>query len=133
MAVYNPEKDRFETICKLGSGFTDEDLARLPEIFKPYLISHKHPRVESNMEADYWFIPAIVAEVIGDEITLSPMHTCGFGIIRPKSGLAIRFPRLIRFREDKRPEDATTTAEIVEMYRMQLKTIEEETSIDTTS
>lgn len=133
MAVYNPEKDRFETICKLGSGFTDEDLARLPEIFKPYLISHKHPRVESNIEADYWFIPAVVAEVIGDEITLSPMHTCGFGIVRPKSGLAIRFPRLIRFREDKRPEDATTTAEIVEMYRMQLKTIEEEASIDTTS
>lgn len=133
MAVYNSEKDRFETICKLGSGFTDEDLARLPEIFKPYLISHKHPRVESNIEADYWFIPAVVAEVIGDEITLSPMHTCGFGIVRPKSGLAIRFPRLIRFREDKRPEDATTTAEIVEMYRMQLKTIEEEASIDTTS
>jgi DNA ligase-1 len=131
MAAYNPDKDRFETVCKLGSGFTDEDLAKLPEMFKPYLIDHKHPRVESNIEADYWFIPAIVAEVIGDEITLSPMHTCGFGAIRPKSGLAIRFPRLVKFREDKRAEDATTTIEIIEMYRMQLKTIEEAAPADT--
>jgi len=131
MAAYNPDKDRFETVCKLGSGFTDEDLAKLPEMFKPYLINHKHPRVESNIEADYWFVPVIVAEVIGDEITLSPMHTCGFGAIKPKSGLAIRFPRLVKFREDKGPEDATTTAEIIEMYRMQLKTIEETVSTDT--
>ncbi|MCX8162836.1 MAG: ATP-dependent DNA ligase [Candidatus Bathyarchaeota archaeon] len=131
MAAYNSDKDRFETVCKLGSGFTDEDLAKLPEMFKPYLINHKHPRVESSIEADYWFVPVIVAEVIGDEITLSPMHTCGFEAIRPKSGLAIRFPRLVRFREDKSAEDATTTTEIIEMYRMQLKTIEETTPTDT--
>lgn len=125
MAAYNPEKDVFETVCKLGSGFTDEDLAKLPEILKPYILPRKHARVESIMEPDYWISPSIVLEVIGDEITLSPLHTCGFGSIRKGSGLAIRFPRLVRFRNDKSPEDATTVQEIINMYKKQLKTIRE--------
>jgi DNA ligase-1 len=125
MAAYNPDEDVFETVCKLGSGFTDEDLAKLPEIFKPYLRKEPHPRVKTIMKADYWFTPAIVLEVIGDEITLSPMHTCGMNAIRPGSGLAIRFPRLVKFRDDKSPEDSTTVSEIIEMYKRQLKKIEQ--------
>ncbi len=123
MAAYDPETDSFKTVCKLGSGFTDEDLAKLPEIFKPHMFDHKHPRVDSTMEADFWFVPTKVLEVIGDEITLSPLHTCGLDVIKEGSGLAIRFPRLIRFREDRTPEDATTVGEIIEMYERQLKHI----------
>jgi DNA ligase-1 len=123
MAAYDPDEDVFKTTCKLGTGFTDEDLARLPEIFKPYLIDHRHPRINSLIEADYWFMPAKVLEVIGDEITLSPLHTCGFNLIREGSGLAIRFPRLVKFREDRAPEDATTVKEIVGMYKSQLKIV----------
>lgn len=123
MAAYDPETDSFKTVCKLGSGFTDEDLAKLPEILKPYMLDHKHPRVDSIMEADFWFVPTKVLEVIGDEITLSPLHTCGLDVIKEGSGLAIRFPRLIRFREDRAPEDATTVGEIIEMYERQLKHI----------
>jgi len=125
MAAYNPDQDRFDTVCKLGSGFTDEDLARLPEILKPYLLPHPHPRVNSLMKPDYWFVPAKVLEVIGDEITLSPVHSCCFGAVREGSGLAIRFPRLVKFREDRAPEDATTAKEIIEMYKIQLKKITE--------
>ena len=125
MAAYNHEDDTFETVCKLGSGFTDEELARLPEMFKPYLRDTPHPRVKTVMKADFWFTPAVVLEVIGDEITLSPMHTCGMNAIRPGSGLAIRFPRLVRFRSDKGPEDATTVKEIIEMYNRQLKKVEQ--------
>jgi len=63
-----------------------------------------------------------VLEVIGAEITLSPIHTCGLNSIRPGAGLAIRFPRFTgNYRTEKSPEDATTTREIVEMYRSQLK------------
>ena len=108
MAAYNPEKDEFFSVTKLGSGFTDEALSRLPGLFEEYLIPHKHPRVNSLVEADFWFVPAKVFEVIGDEITLSPVHTCAFGVIREGSGLAVRFPRLIKPREDRSPEDATT-------------------------
>ncbi len=123
MAAYNPEKDVFETVCKVGSGFTDEDLAKLPEMLKPYIIDHKHPRVVAKMKPDVWVTPALVAEIIGAEITLSPIHTCGMDAIKPGVGISIRFPRFIRWRPDKGPEDATTTKELIEMYKKQLKKI----------
>ncbi len=125
LAAYNPENDMFETICKCGSGFTDEDLKNLPKMLEPYKIDHKHPRVNSNLDADVWFTPGMVIEVIGAEITLSPVHTCARDVIRKESGLAIRFPRFTgRYRTDKAPEDATTVDEIIEMYKAQLKKIE---------
>lgn len=124
MAAYNPEKDRFETVCKLGSGFTDEQLAYLPKKFGDLKIEKKHPRVWSEIEADYWFVPKVVLEVIGAEITLSPTHTCARDVIEKGSGLAIRFPRFTgRWRDDKSPEEATTTKELVEMYKNQIKKI----------
>ena len=125
VAVYDDDRDVFPTVCKLGSGFSDKDLENLPKILEPYKIGHKHPRVESSIEADIWFTPAVVLEIIGDELTLSPVHTCAFGQIREGAGIAVRFPRFTgRFREDKAPEDATTVKEIVEMYQAQLKKIE---------
>jgi len=126
LAAYNPNNDTFETVTKCGTGFTDEDLAKLPEMMKKHVISHKHPRVNSIIEADVWFEPAVVIEVLGAEITLSPIHTCAMGTIRKGSGLAIRFPRFTgNYRLDKAAEDATSAEEIVEMYRGQLKKIAE--------
>ncbi|MCD6409631.1 MAG: ATP-dependent DNA ligase [Candidatus Verstraetearchaeota archaeon] len=125
LAAYDPENDVFKTVCKCGSGFTDEDLEKMPEMFKPYVIPHKHPRVDSQLKPDVWFVPAVVLEVIGAEITLSPTHTCAKDAIRPGAGLAIRFPRFTgRWRFDKKPEDATTEKELIEMYQKQLKKIE---------
>jgi DNA ligase-1 len=124
MAAYNSKEDTFETLCKLGSGFTDEDLANLPKTMTPYVISKEHPRVNSLMTPDIWFVPAIVLEVAADEITLSPLHTCGRGTIRPNSGLALRFPRFTgNWRRDKSAEDATSSQEALEMYQKQLKKI----------
>ncbi|RLE81993.1 MAG: ATP-dependent DNA ligase [Thermoprotei archaeon] len=122
MAAYNPETDTFQTVCKVGSGFTDEDLAKLPELLKPYQIPHKHPRVESKMEADVWFVPSVVLEIVGAEITLSPLHTCALGQVKEDVGLAIRFPRFTgRYRFDKSAEQATTVRELIEMYNSQRK------------
>ena len=126
LAAYNPDNDTFETVTKCGTGFTDEDLAKLPEMMKKHVISHKHPRVNSMIEADVWFEPKVVIEVLGAEITLSPIHTCAMDTIRRGSGLAIRFPRFTgNYRLDKAAEDATTTNEIIEMYQKQLKKIAE--------
>jgi len=123
MAAYDPETDMFRTVCKVGSGFTDEDLAKLPNMLAQYKIPHKHARVDSKIDADVWFIPALVLEIIGAEITLSPLHTCAFGKIREGAGLAIRFPRFTgRYRVDKNPEQATTEKELIEMYKLQRKT-----------
>jgi DNA ligase-1 len=127
MAVYNREADAFDTLCKLGSGFTDQDLANLPKIMEPALDKRRHARVNSLMQPDTWFVPSTVLEVAADEITLSPLHTCGRDSIRSGSGLALRFPRFTgNWRKDKAPEDATTSQEVLEMYKKQLKKIETE-------
>ncbi|MGQ9542635.1 MAG: ATP-dependent DNA ligase [Candidatus Bathyarchaeia archaeon] len=124
LAAYDEDGDIFRTVCKCGSGFTDQDLEELPKRLKPLQIPHRHPRVDSKITADVWFVPSLVLEVIGDEITLSPVHTACMNVVRPNSGLAIRFPRFTgNYRQDKAPEDANTTKEILEMYQRQLKRI----------
>ncbi len=121
MAAYDKKDDVFRTVCKLGSGFTDEFLADLPKRLRRYERAQRHPRVESKLEPDVWLDPALVFEVIGAEITLSPIHTAGWNVFREGSGLAIRFPRMTRVRDDKAPADAATVKEIVEMYRKRLR------------
>ncbi|MBS7625932.1 ATP-dependent DNA ligase, partial [Candidatus Bathyarchaeota archaeon] len=124
LAAYDEDEDIFRTVCKCGSGFTDQDLEELPKRLKPLQIPHRHPRVDSKITADIWFVPNLVLEIIGDEITLSPVHTACLNMVRPNSGLAIRFPRFTgNYRQDKAPEDANTTKEILEMYQRQLKKI----------
>jgi DNA ligase-1 len=126
LATYNNKADTFETVTKCGTGFTDKDLASLPELLRKHEIPRKNSRVQSMLEADVWFEPAVVLEVLGAEITLSPIHMCAMGSIRKGSGLAIRFPRFTgKYRTDKAAEDATTSAEVVEMYRGQLKQLSE--------
>ncbi|MEM3386764.1 MAG: ATP-dependent DNA ligase [Nitrososphaerales archaeon] len=126
LAAYDKADDTFKTATKIGTGFTDEDLARFPEILQPYIIPNRHARVESKIQADVWFTPKVVIEVVASEVTLSPVHTCAMDIIKRGVGLALRFPKYTgRLRDDKAPEDATTVQEIVELYRSQLKKIVE--------
>jgi DNA ligase-1 len=124
MAVYSEDEDRFKTICKLGSGFSDDQLSNLPKMLRKYQVPSKDRRVESNMEADFWFVPSLVLEVKGAEITLSPSHTCCRDVIRKSAGLALRFPRFNgKWRTDKKPEEATSEVEILEMYHSQKKKV----------
>lgn len=127
LAAYDKEVDTFRTVCKIGTGFTDEDLERFPKILAPYKIPHRHGRVDSKLEADVWFVPQIVIETIAAEITVSPTHTCCMDAIRKDSGLALRFPKHTgKIRDDKSPEDATSVNEIFGMYKSQLKRIEKD-------
>ncbi len=133
LAAYDDMDDMFRTVCKCGSGFKDEDLAKLPAMLQKYHVQHRHARVDSKLEADTWFVPGLILEVTGSEITLSPIHTCGMNIVRAGAGLAIRFPRFTgRYRDDKSPEQATTTKEIIGTYRSQLKKLSENPTIETT-
>ena len=125
MAAYNSEKGVFETVCKVGSGFKDEDLDKMHEVLEPYISKEKPLNVVANIKPDLWVEPALVAEIIGAELTLSPLHTCGYGALKPGVGVSIRFPRFIRWRPDKGPEEATTTQELLEMYKRQLKRVVE--------
>lgn len=125
MAAYNPDNDTFETVCKVATGFSDEEYAELQKKLAEIKRPTKHPRVVSKLEPDIWVEPQLVAELIGAEITLSPLHTCCYGKVEKDAGLSIRFPRFIRWRPDKAPEDATSVNEILEMYKLKLKKIEE--------
>jgi DNA ligase-1 len=121
-AVRDEESGDFKTVCKVGTGFSDEELEQLPERLAPHLLSHKDALVDSKMKADVWFKPALVFQVVGDEITRSPIHTCAFDQIAPNEGLAVRFPRFDgTWRYDKSPEEATTTQEIIDAYEAQIK------------
>jgi len=131
LAAYDKSEDMFKTVCKCGSGFTDEDLNKLPKLLEKHRIDHRHPRVDSKIGPDVWFIPGLVLEIVGAEITLSPIHTCGLNSIRQGAGLAMRFPRFTgKYREDKSPEDCTTTDEVIEMYRAQLKKVSEKLTVE---
>ena len=124
LATYNGGNDTYETVTKCGTGFTDKDLATLHEMLQKHVVPRKNSRVQSMLEADVWFEPAVVLDILGAEVTLSPIHMCAMNSIRKGAGLAIRFPRFTgKYRIDKAPEDATTSKEIVEMYRGQLKKI----------
>lgn len=126
LAAYDEDEEMFRTVTKVGTGFSDEDLERLPKILEPNRVLRMHPRVDSKMKTDVWFSPKVVIEVAASEITLSPIHTCALDLIRGGAGLALRFPKFTgRIRDDKNAEDATTTKEIIGMYRRQLKKIGE--------
>ncbi|BBD72504.1 ATP-dependent DNA ligase [Sulfodiicoccus acidiphilus] len=126
LAAYDEETDTFKTVCKVASGFSDQELDQMQELVRKHAIPHRHPRVESSIEADVWVEPSLVMEVRGAELTLSPLHTCCLNSYREGMGISIRFPRFIRWREDKSPDDATTSKEILEMYRNRLKKVEVE-------
>ncbi|HEY2960662.1 MAG TPA: ATP-dependent DNA ligase [Actinomycetota bacterium] len=118
LAVYDADGDRFQTICKVGTGFSDAELAGLPARMAPLVRAERPARVDSRWHADVWFEPALVVEVLGAELTVSPHHTAAWGLVKPDAGLALRFPRFTgRWRDDKSPEDATTVAEVLQLYR----------------
>jgi DNA ligase-1 len=118
LAVYDQGADRFQTICKCGTGFSDAELAALPARLAPLVRAERPARVDARWAADVWFEPTLVVEVLAAELTLSPHHTAGWGILKEDAGLAMRFPRFTgRWRDDKSPQDATTVEEAVAMYR----------------
>jgi len=125
LATYNEEKDNFPSICKVGTGFTDESLDQLYQILSNKVILKKNPRVESEMEADVWFEPELVLEIVASEITLSPIHKTELDIIRKGSGLALRFPKFTgKIRIEKGPEDASTGEEVSSLYKGQTKVVD---------
>ncbi|MGB9911657.1 MAG: ATP-dependent DNA ligase [Microgenomates group bacterium] len=115
VGVKKSEKvEEFLTISKIGTGLSDEQWKELEERGEK-LKAVKKPegyKVDKNLTPDIWLIPSLVVEVEADNITLSPVHT---------AGMALRFPRLLRFRDDKFPQQVTTLKEVKKLYEMQTK------------
>ena len=111
---------KYYTLTKVGAGFSDQVLRSLPTILKPYVIREKHRLVETGMKADAWFEPVKVVEIAGAELTVSPVHTVAHHLLK-RGGLALRFPRFVRFRDDKTAEQATSVREIYDIYRSAMR------------
>jgi DNA ligase 1 len=119
IGVYDKKHDVFQTIAKVGTGLKDADWIDLKKRCDQLQIPSQPPHVVCSKELvpDVWVEPSIICEVIAEEITLSPLHTAGKTTDR--QGFALRFPRFVRYRLDKSPQDVTTTNEIQHMYTNQ--------------
>ena len=123
LSTYNSENDSFPTICKVATGFTDENLDQLFQILSNKVILKKNPRVVSDIEADIWFEPELVLEIVASEITLSPIHKTGLDLVRNETGFALRLPKFTgKIRTEKLAEDASTHEEVFALYKNQNKT-----------
>lgn len=112
MATRDEDSGRYKTVTKCGSGYTDEDLQELTTLFKKIQLKKPHPDVDIEIDCDAYFTPKIVFEINYEEIQISPAekHSTGYGL---------RFPRYIKIREDKKPEDVNTVEEIASLYKRQ--------------
>ena len=118
LAAYDADADVFRTVTKCGTGFSDAELAELPARLAPLAHPERPARVDARQQPDVWFEPGLVLEILSAELTLSPTYTAAWGQIKDDAGLAMRFPRFTgRWRDDKSAEDATTTSELVDLYR----------------
>lgn len=110
VGVYS--KGEFKTVSKIGTGLSDDQWRELTQRTKKLQVKEKPEEyeVDKNLEPDIWFKPALIVEILADEITRSPIHS---------AGLALRFPRLIKFRDEKNPSEATTQKELEKLFEMQ--------------
>ncbi|KXT13760.1 hypothetical protein AC579_6598 [Pseudocercospora musae] len=126
LACYNSSSEQYETICNIGTGFSEAILAELHETLSPLVIDRAKPFYDhssgKNDQPDVWFEPKYVWEVKTADLTLSPRYRAAsseFGSDGVHKGVSLRFPRFIRVRDDKKPEEATTSRQVAEMYRKQ--------------
>jgi DNA ligase-1 len=119
--VYEQESDTYKTICNVGTGLSDDQWREMKKMVdenksnsKPALYD-----VPKGLDQDVWAKPGIVVEVRADEITRSPVHTAGKEDGVP--GYALRFPRLIKWRDDKKPQDSTSVSEVISLFKQQRK------------
>jgi DNA ligase-1 len=119
LACYDPESEQFQSACKLGTGFSDEILAQHTQQLMQHQLKEKPPYFVTGetMKPDVWFEPVQVWEVRAADLSLSPVHMAAIGLVSESKGIGLRFPRFIRVREDKNPEQATTGEQIAAMYR----------------
>ncbi|KOB71095.1 DNA ligase, partial [Operophtera brumata] len=88
-ACRDPDTDCYQALCKLGTGFSDEDLTNFTETLK----KHQIPQPRSYYTPDAWFEPALVWEVRCADLSLSPAHRAAIGRVDPDKGISLRFPR----------------------------------------
>ena len=121
LACYDEESEELQSICKIGTGFSDEDLKALHESLRDTVIDgpRSYFKVGESLKPDVWFEPKQVWEVKAADLSISPVHQAAAGLVDPVKGIALRFPRFLRVREDKGVEAATNAEQVADFYNAQ--------------
>ncbi|CAK7267125.1 ATP-dependent DNA ligase Cdc17 [Sporothrix epigloea] len=127
LACHNPNNDTYETVCNIGTGFSEAVLESLHAQLSKIAIDRPKPfyahSTGNQHQPDVWFEPRHVWEVRTADLTLSPRYLAasreGVDLTGERRGISLRFPRFIRIRDDKKPAEATTSRQVAEMYRKQ--------------
>ncbi|MGD1997811.1 MAG: ATP-dependent DNA ligase [Candidatus Dependentiae bacterium] len=119
VGIFDPKKDRFQTVAKIGTGLSDEewrthkkacDAEAAPE--QPHNVA-----CVKELAPDVWTVPTRVCMIRADDISRSPVHTAGKKGDEP--GFALRFPRIMGMRPDKNATQSTTPIELARLYELQ--------------
>ncbi|KAL9654347.1 hypothetical protein ABK040_010376 [Willaertia magna] len=121
LACYDPDNEQYQSICKIGTGFSDEMLKKCTETMNGFIINgpKSYYSFRESQRPDVWFDTTQVWEIKAADLTISPAHTAAIGHVDDSKGIALRFPRFVRMREDKTPEQATTAQDIADLYNNQ--------------
>lgn len=119
LACYDPDTEEFQSVCKIGTGFSEEDLKTLSAGLNDHVIPSKSTQynVSDQLECDVWFDAVQVWEVKAADLSKSSAHRGAVGKTGEAGrGIGLRFPRFERLREDKKPDEATSSEQILDMY-----------------
>ena len=133
LAAYNTNTQTYETICNIGTGFSEAALEEIYTALSPLVIDRPKPFYSHSTvpkdQPDVWLEPRFVWEVKTADLTLSPRYQAAadefVGTTGGGKGVSLRFPRFIKARDDKKPDEATSTRAVAEMYRKQEAVLKE--------
>ncbi|CAN0879111.1 DNA ligase 1 [Linum grandiflorum] len=124
LACYDNNKEEYQTICKLGTGFSESELEKHYTRLRSKVITEpkSYYRFGEKLNPDVWFEPSEVWEVKAADLTISPVYCAAIGAVHRNKGISLRFPRMLRVRTDKAPKEASSAERVAEMYNAQKHT-----------